>query len=311
MEIITHIAVLVFAVIVIVGVGAFVVIDVFGRVDYLKDKAPWLEKALERRGALGVLLVAAIFLVIGDGYELINKEVPAVPAAPTIEIKGPRAPDISKCEIVRVVEAGTQKLGPQMNAPEKVCPPPTVVYQPAPGSPPLSQLDKLILANKNLAKGDRDRLADILFDFSKTLDQASALGRKAFNEGSELNKAWSEGTIVKSLDAHKTKLRNIDSEAKDFYKTLQQAHERGKYFQDQTSYVFGDNPYNLGPGALENAAESYVVFIERWATIQNKDQPIMLLFAGQQEEYSRYANTFNIWWQGCQTRLDQMRKSLQ
>jgi hypothetical protein len=250
--------------------------------------------------------------VIGDGYELINKEVPGVPDAPTVEVKGPLAPEVSRCEIVRVVAPGAEKAQPlpqtQANAPEKVCPPPTVVYQQG----PQSQLDRLIAANKNLSKGDRDRLADTLFDFSKTLDTAGALGIRATVEGNEISKEWREGSIAKKLEAHKAKLHDIDSSAKDFYQMLVQTNDRGKYFQDQTSYVFGDNPYNLGPGAIENAAQMYIIYMERWATIQNKDQQsVVLIFENQQNEYDRYMAGFHSWVEGCRARLDQMRKSIQ
>jgi hypothetical protein len=315
MEPITHIAVLVFTVVVILGVGAFVVIDMFGRVDYLKDKAPWLKKALERREALGVLLVVAIFLVIGDGYELTNKEVPAVPAAPTVEIKAPRAPDISKCEIVRALAPGVEKTPPQTqtNVPERVCPPPTVVYQSAPGSPPPTQLERLTQANKNLPKGDRDRLADALFDFAKTVDEGNGLFAKANSEGTQLTHGWrDDGSIAKSLDTHRIKLREIESAGKEFYKSLERVQEKWKYFPNQRDYVWGDNPYNLGPNSVINAAQSYISYIDRWDTIQNKDQQqVLSLFGNEQEEYERFLKIFGAWISGCQKRIDEMRKSIE
>jgi hypothetical protein len=55
---------------------------------YLKTNFPWLERILERRGAVGVLLLVAIFLLIGDGFELVTKEIPE-PVAPPSSIFRP------------------------------------------------------------------------------------------------------------------------------------------------------------------------------------------------------------------------------
>jgi hypothetical protein len=93
-EFVIHILFLVFATIVVVGAAVFVVVDMFGRVDYLKDRAPWLEKVLERKGAVGLLLIVAIFLLVGNGLELVQKEVPEVAAVPPIIVKAPLPPQI-------------------------------------------------------------------------------------------------------------------------------------------------------------------------------------------------------------------------
>jgi hypothetical protein len=71
----------------------FVVIDMFGRVDYLKDKAPWIAAALERRSAVGALLLVAIFVLVSNGYEVVQKEVPEI-APPSVIIKPPLPPQI-------------------------------------------------------------------------------------------------------------------------------------------------------------------------------------------------------------------------
>ena len=46
------------------------------RVDYLKEQAPWLKRMLDRKSAFGVLLLVTIFLLMGDGYEVLTKEMP-------------------------------------------------------------------------------------------------------------------------------------------------------------------------------------------------------------------------------------------
>jgi hypothetical protein len=92
MKLIVHIAILSLAAVVIIGGIVFVVIDMFTRVDYLRDKFSWLGRVLEWRGSLTALVVVATCLLIGDGYELTIKEVPEVPAAPTFIVKAPLAP---------------------------------------------------------------------------------------------------------------------------------------------------------------------------------------------------------------------------
>jgi hypothetical protein len=72
----------------------FLLIDMFARVDYLKDKFPWMDRLLQRRGVIGALLLVAIFLLAGDGYELLIKELPGVPAPPIVRIIPPAAPVI-------------------------------------------------------------------------------------------------------------------------------------------------------------------------------------------------------------------------
>jgi hypothetical protein len=93
MESAIHIVIYVFAAIVIVGIFIFGVIDMIGRVDFLEEKFPQLGRILARRSALVAFLIVAIFLLIGNGYELITKELPT-PSPPVIQIKPPQAPVI-------------------------------------------------------------------------------------------------------------------------------------------------------------------------------------------------------------------------
>jgi len=94
MGLIFHIVILVFTVFVVLAAVLFAVVDMFGRVDYLKEHLPWLNRVLERHSAIGVLLLGAIFLLVGDGLELIGKEVPEMPPPPQFIVKGPVPPMI-------------------------------------------------------------------------------------------------------------------------------------------------------------------------------------------------------------------------
>jgi hypothetical protein len=82
-----HVVIFVFVVLVVIAGLIFVVIDMFSRVDYFKDNAPWLDRILQKRRSLGALLLVAIFLVFGDAYELVQKEAPAIPDPPIMVIK--------------------------------------------------------------------------------------------------------------------------------------------------------------------------------------------------------------------------------
>jgi hypothetical protein len=105
MVLIFHIVVLAFAAVVILAAVLFAVIDMFGRVDYLKENVPWLSRILERRSAVGVLLLVGIFLLVGDGFELVGKEVPEIPPPPTVIVKAPLPPTIQ----VQLIAASSEQ----------------------------------------------------------------------------------------------------------------------------------------------------------------------------------------------------------
>jgi hypothetical protein len=110
MGLISHLLVLGFAAVVVLCALAFVVVDMFGRVDYLKTNFPWLERILERRSALGILVLVTIFLLIGDGYELVLKEIPEPVGPPVVNIKLPPPPIIN--QPTKPSDAPSPKTGP-------------------------------------------------------------------------------------------------------------------------------------------------------------------------------------------------------
>jgi hypothetical protein len=173
-------------------------------------------------------------------------------------------------------------------------------------------LERVTQINRNLAKGDRDRLADAFFEYAQFLNQGRALYYKANSEGSQIQHGWQDGSIGKDFETHITKLREIDTAAWAYSKAFVQIREKWKYYQDQTNYIFGDNPDNLGPNKLINAVEAYANYLDRWGKIQNKDQhDVLLLLADEQNNFNDFLNAFMHWIQGCEPRLEEMRKSLQ
>jgi hypothetical protein len=99
MGLIPHIVILVFAAFVVLAAIIFLVADMFGRVDYLKENVPALNRILERRSAIAVLLLVAIFLLVGDAFELVTKEIPEVPKPPVLKLVPPVPPALTVNEV--------------------------------------------------------------------------------------------------------------------------------------------------------------------------------------------------------------------
>lgn len=92
---IVSIVVWLFAVIVVIGAIGFLVLDAMDKVESIQKRAPWVSKILERRAAFVALLLICIVLLIGDGYELLMKELPEVSAAPSITFSSPAGPRLT------------------------------------------------------------------------------------------------------------------------------------------------------------------------------------------------------------------------
>lgn len=203
-------------------------------------------------------------------------------------------------------DGATTRTTPQQAA--AAIQPPAQVNQAAPPT----WLERVTQINKNLAKGDRDRLSDAFFDYSKFLDQGSDLYYSANSEGGQIQQGRENGSIAKDFDVHIKKLRDADVSAKAYSKAFTQIRDKWKYYPDQTGYIFGDNPDNLGPNTLINGVSAFANYLDNWAKISNKDeQSILILLAYQQNEFSDSLNRFMRWIQGCEQRLEQMKKSIQ
>jgi hypothetical protein len=93
-EIVVSAFVILFVVLVMAGAVVFLVMEASDKLDTLREKAPWFVKLIERRESLNVLLAVCLFMLLGNGYELIMKEVPEVPAPPVLKLPPPPAPEI-------------------------------------------------------------------------------------------------------------------------------------------------------------------------------------------------------------------------
>lgn len=123
MRLVVPIAVMFFSLIVVLMAIVFLVMEAQDRIETLREKAPWIMRFIERRESLNVLLVACLFMLAGNGYELLTREVPEVPEPPTVVINAPAAPTIPS------LERGAHLAGPpQTTTPTSVTqsPPPVL-----------------------------------------------------------------------------------------------------------------------------------------------------------------------------------------
>jgi hypothetical protein len=71
-----------------------VVVDMAGKFDYLQSHFPRLVKWSEKREMHGLMLLICFGLLVGDGYELITKEIPEAQLSPII-FQPQRPPEIN------------------------------------------------------------------------------------------------------------------------------------------------------------------------------------------------------------------------
>jgi hypothetical protein len=95
MGVILSIVLWLFGAIVVLGGLVFLVLDALDRIESIERRAPWIPKILARRSALVALLMISTVLLIGDGYELVTKEIPEKSAPPVISIPTPLAPHLT------------------------------------------------------------------------------------------------------------------------------------------------------------------------------------------------------------------------
>jgi hypothetical protein len=181
-------------------------------------------------------------------------------------------------------------------------------------SAPQTWQERVTQVNKNLSKSDRERLSDVLYEFSQMLEKMTILGYKANQEIGQINGGVGDGSIVKDYETHAKKLREISASGKEMARTflLAREAEKWRYYSEQMNYVFGDNPDNLGPNAIINATEGYANNLDRWSSIKDRENKSALnLLEAPHNESNRFLHTFFDWRGGCETRLEQMKQSIQ
>jgi hypothetical protein len=188
---------------------------------------------------------------------------------------------------------------------------PARLPQPCPGAPPPTLRDRVLAIDTHLTEGDRNRFSDALTEFSASLGQGESLAYKLNAELGSLGQGERDGTIAKQVQQHEQVLSNITAEGWKYQKAFPPLRTKWDMFREQSEYIFGDNPDNLGPNAIINSSEAYRNYLEWWNTIPNKDQrPALNLLSVEHNEAQGYLDNFFKWQRGCVARLDEMRSSI-
>jgi hypothetical protein len=93
-----------FAAIVILSAAAFLVIEAMDKAESIQKRVPWIPKILKRRDAFLALLLICFVLLVGDGYELLTKEVPEVPTPPIVTFNPPSGPRLTINQLPRPIK---------------------------------------------------------------------------------------------------------------------------------------------------------------------------------------------------------------
>jgi hypothetical protein len=308
MELAIHLVILGFVSLVVILATVFSVIDMFGRVDYLKDKAPRLGNLLEKRGAIGVLLLVSIFLLVGDALELLSKELPevSITVSPTFAAVAPPQVALQRPEPRVVTVHGACKVTETEINParsQQVCTGGT-------GVPSLR--DRVLALNAHLTESDRNRFSNALSEFEDSGKRGDEIMYKLNIELGNMQREQQGGTFAKEIAKHEAILNDVAKEAKNYHTDFYQLTIKWQtLFGVQEEYIFGDDPLNHGSSLLGGAPTGYENYLESWKAILNKEDPATLrLLLFPMTDYQRNLNDFGKWRSGWRQRLSEMRDSI-
>jgi hypothetical protein len=95
-SLIVSIFIIIFTVLVLLGALIFLVMEGLDKIESFKERAPgFVTRFIESRQSFVPLLALCFVLLLGCGYELLQKEVPDVPEPPRVMIKPPPAPELT------------------------------------------------------------------------------------------------------------------------------------------------------------------------------------------------------------------------
>ena len=262
-------------------------------------------------GALATWFLVFVFIAIRLPYKELRESNDNL--ATVIQEKQKLAEEVHALEAERDTRTAQAKTGVRMSvSPTKQL----MSREPLPSgssSTDLSPLERMRETDKRLTEGDRARLSDALFDFSAVLDRANGLWSKENEEMGGLARSRQEGKLSREIDVHRKALADIDEQARSFAKDFPQVRDKWKYFNEQTSYIFGDNPDNEGPYSVLNAVGVVSNNLERWAHIpeQYREQrPILDLLEPVQNQFETFSRGFAFWQQGSRRRLNEVKDSI-
>jgi hypothetical protein len=249
---------------------------------------------------LGAVLIG-IVLLIGDGYELYTKEIPEISEAPTYKFPPIAAPQVSRLVIHGACKVSEDQINPLRT---QSC----AVSSSAP-----TFHDRIMAINARMTENDRNRFTNALAEFDKSLTTGQELSYKINAESGRFYTDFHSGSISDDkLAAYEKSFTALEDEGWKYEKSFPQLRSKWQQpFNDQSEYIFGDNPDNLGPNALLNSLSVLKTFVEHWKGQPHNDSSNGPYFLGLANgEFQRSMKLFGDWNQGCFSRMAEVRNSI-
>jgi hypothetical protein len=259
------------------------------------------------------LLVFAYYLLISPGHDiqqirvrLAKSESNERSAIIAREGAVTRATELDRQKNVPVVLHGACRVTEAQLNPARVQP-----SCPA-GTLPLTLRDRVVAINARLTESDRNRFSDALAEFEKSLTDGRDLFYKINEEGGKFGNDFRSGSVANSFSLYEKSWADLTDEGWKYQKSFPLLRTKWQQqFDDQTQYIFGDNPDNQGPTALINATSVYKGFLQAWKTVPRSGSIHGDYFLGlANNEYQVRMKMFGDWNRGCFSRLTEMRDSI-
>jgi hypothetical protein len=262
-------------------------------------------------GVLGIGLLAAMVCGVAyTSYVLLLRRLPSLVVTlpkpvqpPEIEITRPdHNPTSTNLHSQAVTSQSASPSPATQNAP-----PPQTAQQPL----PVTWLDRMVQENRGLTSFDREKLAQQLFAADKLLKQSQGVGYKVSNEFTKISNDRQTGALAKNVEDHIKALKDLEPAVNEQYNALMKFQTDSQYFEHQTEYILGDNPFNAGEALMNNALSGMETDLTRWSKVSNRDQvDVLALVADFQSQYQEKLGGFFKWANLSLLRCGQMRESL-
>jgi hypothetical protein len=168
---------------------------------------------------------------------------------------------------------------------------------------------ELLARTKALPQKDKEDLSILLRTISQLFNDADAIRSDAATLVQDFyNQRGRSGTIVRNLNANLAKLQTM-TEAAAIVQKKMAPYSQGQYFDRQVNFMFEGSPNELQQLSYET--ESLSQFMQKWATIQNKNDPdIEALLEPSIKKFSTGFEKVYGWMANCRVRLGQIKEQI-
>jgi len=179
--------------------------------------------------------------------------------------------------------------------------------------PQISESDRvrieLLARTKKLPPEDKKELSAVLRNVSQLFNDADAIRSDATALAQDFyNQRGRSGTIARNLNATLLKLQAM-TEAANIVQKKMAPYSQGQYFDRQVNFIFEGSPNELQQLSYET--ESLSQFMQKWATIQNKNDPdIEALLEPSIKKFSTGFDKVYGWMANCRVRLGQIKEQI-